>query len=142
MPIAGTLFRYPNYVFPDGAQRDKYILLMGQIPGGDWIVARTTSRAHGRPQEPRCHHGNPYPSFFLGKADGILPLDTWLVLDRLDDHDSLEFQVRVINGLVIEVGPIPSALFCDALACAAGADDTSRAQERAMKDLRAKLGCR
>jgi hypothetical protein len=141
MPQAGELFHYPSYVFPDGSQRDKYVLLMGQTRGSDWILARTTSRAYGRPQEPRCHHGNPYPSFYLDTASGALPLASWLALDRLDDHDADEFRARVKAGQIQPVGAIPRALLCEALSCAASADDTRSAQKRAMKDLRADLGC-
>lgn len=141
MPQPGELFYYPNYVFPDGSQRNKYVLLMGQTPGGDWILARTTSRAYGRPQEPRCHHGNPYPSFYLDTASGILPLVSWLALDRLDDHDAEEFRIRLEAGQIQPAGAMPRTLFCEALACAASADDTRRVQEHAMKDLRAELGC-
>lgn len=127
MPRPGELFLYPRYVFPDGEQRDKYVLLMGQTRSGDWILARTTSRAHGRWQEPRCHHGNPYPSFYLGTAGGVLSLESWLALDRLDDHDAEAFRARLDTGQVRPVGAIPRLLFYDALACAASADDTSSA---------------
>lgn len=141
MPQAGELFYYPNYSFPGGEKGDKYVLLMGQTRGDDWILARTTSRAHGRPQNPRCCHDNPYPSFYLDRAGGILSVDSWLVLDRLDDHDAEEFKTRLKSGLIKLVGLIPRHLFCEALDCAARADDTNRAQENAMKDLRAALGC-
>lgn len=141
MPQPGELFRYPDYIFPDGGQKDKYVLLMGKTRGDDWILCRTTSQQHGRPQEPRCHHGNPYPSFFIDTAGGILPLPTWLALDRLDDHDADEFSKRVAAKRVESKGLIPQHLFCEALDCASRADDTTRAQENAMRDLRAELGC-
>jgi hypothetical protein len=141
MPQPGELYYYPNYVFPDGNIRDKYVLLMGETRGGDWILARTTSKAHGRPQNPRCNHDNPYPSFYLDTAGGLLPLETWLVLDRLDDYDTISFSSELKAGAISLAGIIPPALFCQALDCAARADDTTREQEKTMKDLRHELGC-
>ena len=64
MPQPGEVYHYPDYVFPDAEQTDKYVVLLGQLPGGDWILGRTTSRSHGRPRNPRCNHSDPYPSFF------------------------------------------------------------------------------
>lgn len=141
MPRAGEVYHYPAYVFPDGEQDDKYVVLLGQIPGDDWILARTTSRQHGRSTNPRCNQTGSYPSFYIGPLAGIFPKPTWLVLDRLDDHDEDVFTERITAGLIEFAGELPFELLCDALSCARGADDATQIQVRAMSDLRAELGC-
>lgn len=142
MPQAGEVYHYPAYVFPDGEEANKFVVVLGQVPGGDWILGRTTSRPHGRPTDPRCNQSENYPSFYLGPLDGIFRAPTWLVLDRLDDHDEVELVKNIKNGAVELVGVLPLNLLCEALSCARGADDTSNIQARAMSDLRAQLGCK
>ena len=141
MPAAGEVYHYPAYVFPDGEAADKYVVLLGQIPGGDWILGRTTSQSHGRPTNPRCNQSGFYPSFYLGPLEGLFPLPTWLALDRLDDHDELALNQRIAAGSVELAGELPIKLLCGALACARGADDTTQLQANTMSDLRAALGC-
>lgn len=141
MPTAGEVYHYPAYVFPDGEQDDKFVVLLGQIPGGDWILGRTTSRQHGRPTVPPCNQTSNYPSFYLGQLASIFSKPTWLCLDRLDDHDEADLEARVASGAVELVGVLPAQVLCAVLACARGADDTTQLQASAMSDLRAKLGC-
>jgi hypothetical protein len=141
MPQAGEVYHYPAYVFPDGEQDDKFVILLGQIPGNDWILGRTTSRQHGRPVTPPCNQSNAYPSFYVGALQGVFHCPTWLALDRLDDHDQSDLAAKIQNGAVELIGSLPLALLCAALSCARGADDTTQLQAQAMSDLRAALGC-
>jgi hypothetical protein len=141
MPQAGEVYSYPDYVFPDGDEALKYVILLGQIPGGDWILGRTTSRQHGRPTNPQCNHSDHYPSFYLGPVPAIFPAPTWVVLDRLDDHDELELNRRLAAGTIQLIGSLTFAVLCDLLSCARGAEDVTQTQATAMSDLRADLGC-
>jgi hypothetical protein len=141
MPAAGEVYHYPDYVFPDGEQAHKYVVLLGQIPGGDWILCRSTSKQHGRPTDPRCNQSGIYPSYYLGTIQGIFPVATWLVLDRLDDHDEMDFNQKLALGAVTMVGTLSVDLLCQLLACARGADDTTQVQATAMSNVRANLNC-
>jgi len=141
MPQGGEVYHYPGYVFPDNATKDKYVVLMGQTISGDWIVARTTSRGNGRSINPACSYGPPYSSFFLGKIQDIFVRDTWLVLDRLDDHDERDFDQKIATKGINLIKPLPTQVFCEALTCAMAAEAATRQQERAMHDLRAGLRC-
>lgn len=141
MPEPGKLYYFRDYVFPDGEQQHKYVLLMGKTKSDDWILARTTTKQNARPKDPACYLGYPYPGFYLDRAGDLLPLASWLVLNRLDDYDALDFVAQTTNGSVNLIGAFPPDLFCEALACAARADDTTREQDRVMRDLRVELGC-
>lgn len=142
MPQAGELYHFPDYVFPDGGQRDKFILLMGRTPSDDWILARTTTKPQGRSHNPPCYLGDPYPGFYIDKANGLLTQPTWVVLNRLDDYDARDFDSKVTRGEITLIGKFPLDTFCQLLDCAVRAQDITRIQERAMRDLRADLGCR
>ena len=141
MPQPGGLYHYPGYVFPDGGQRNKYVLLMGKTRADDWILARTTTQPHGRSHNPPCYLGEPYPGFYIDKCDGLLTQPTWITLNRLDDYDARDFDTKVAAGDITLLGELPLNTFCQILECAARAQDATAAQERAMRDLRARLGC-
>jgi hypothetical protein len=142
MPQPGELYHYPNYVFPDGGQRDKFVLLMGKTRADDWILARTTTQPHGRSHNPPCYHGDPYPGFYINTAGGLLPKTTWVALDRLDDYDTRDFDTKAAQGKIALVGKLALNTFCQLLDCAIRAQDITAIQERAMRDLRAGLGCK
>ena len=141
MPQAGEVYHYPAYRFPDGDQDDKFVVLLGQIPGGDWILGRTTSRQHGRPTVPPCNQASGYPSFYIGPLQGVFPRPTWIALDRFDDHDQVDLETKITCGEVTLIGNLPLPVLCAVLACARGADDTTQLQANAMSDVRAILGC-
>lgn len=141
MPQAGELYHFPNYVFPDGDQRDKFVLLMGRTPSDDWVLARTTTKAHGRSHNPPCYLGDPYPGFYIDKADGLLPRPTWVMLNRLDDYDARDFDAKIVQNQITLIGNLPLNVFCQLLDCAVRAQDITRIQERVMRDLRAARGC-
>jgi len=64
-------------------------------------------------------------------------MDTWIVLDRLDDYDEIDFTTKIRNGQINLVGILPDELFCDLLDCAISSDDITKEQEQRMLDLRA-----
>ncbi|KHD06776.1 hypothetical protein PN36_20925 [Candidatus Thiomargarita nelsonii] len=136
MPQAGEIYYHPDYIFPDGDQKNKYVLIMGVRKSGDFILARTTSRENLRVTHPRCSHTFPYPGFYVGTANGLFSMDTWIVLDRLDDYDEIYFTNKIRNGQINFVGILADELFCDLLDCAVRSNDVTREQEQRMLDLR------
>lgn len=133
---AGAIYHHRQFYVDPAIRtfRGKYMLVLATTPGGDLIMRLLTSRPHGRPEQPRCYHGDPYPGFFLGVLARPLDRPTWLDLRYLDDADSHIAQREVHNGLIQLVTTLSQDLFRAALECAAGANDTTRLQERAMRD--------
>ena len=135
----GTVLHHSRFYLEraSGEYRSKFLLLLAPMRGGDWVVRLLTSRhADVRPERPPCHHGDPYPGFYLGVLDPAngLGRKSWLDLRGLDDADAVEVS-RLLSDGVVTVGTIlPVELLRPALECAAGADDTTRAQERALRD--------
>ena len=130
------MYRHEAFYLNDetGELEAKYFLLLAPLPEGDLVARLLTSRPHGRPEDPACFHGHPYSSFYLGVLGGSLSAKSWLDLRYLDDFDGVEFQRRLKIKRISLTMAIAKAMFLDALDCAAGADDTSRSQERAIRD--------
>jgi len=129
------------YRTPEGEPKSKYLLILAGAPSGDVIYRLLTSRPHGRPRQPPCYQGLPYPGFYLGLLGGPLTADSWLDLQQADDFDCPAFSTGVQGGLIQPIATLPLALLCPALDCVANADDTTRQQERCIRDVRAGLSC-
>lgn len=138
--VPGQIFRHPRYYRDDSGWQTKYLLVLtGTLDG---VVYRLlTSRAHGRPEQPPCYHGNPYPGFYLGIIGGALGAKSWLDLRQQDDYDYQTFTAHITEGSLTLEATLDQAQLCTALDCAANADDTTRQQSRRMRDERARLGC-
>ena len=57
---AGCVY-YHRRVYVDretGEFRDKFMLVLAETPGGDWVARLLTSRQYGRPESPPCYHGD------------------------------------------------------------------------------------
>jgi hypothetical protein len=137
----GEVYRHEAFYLNDqtGELETKYFLVLATLPEGDVVARLLTSRQHGRPENPTCFHGHPYSSFYLGVLGGSLSVKSWLDLRYLEDFDGLEFQRRLRTKRISPVMTISKAMFIDALNCASGADDTSRSQERAIRDQLSRL---
>ncbi len=141
-PLAtpGQIFRHTRYYQDVAGWHTKYLLVLAA--DADNVVYRLlTSRAHARPENPPCYHGDPYPGFYLGLIGGSLSAKSWLVLGRQDDYDHRQFAADLTAGLLTMEANLPQPQLCAALDCAANAEDTSRQQTRQMRDQRARLGC-
>lgn len=123
-----------------GQLKPKYLLVLAVPPKGD-IVARLITSKHEtlRSENPPCHHGDPYPGFYLGIPGGALGKKSWLDLRRFDDLDADTFHRRMSKQIIRLVQRIEGQLLRQALQCAAAAEDTTRLQERHMRDALARL---
>jgi hypothetical protein len=136
----GDIYEVPAfYADPlTGELRTKYLLILATNRDGDLVARLLTSRAHGRPERPPCFHGHPYPGFFLGIPGNSLGSPTWVDLRPLSDIERGEFALRIERDVRL-AGTISRELLVEAAECVAAADDTTRGQERALRDLLAAL---
>jgi hypothetical protein len=138
----GEIFRHVRYYrSPAGEWKSKFLLILAGTPGGDVIYRLLTSRVHGRPKNPRCFHGDPYPGFYLGHLGGPLTADSWLNLQQTKDYDGIALLSDIKSGDVQPIAILQIPLLCAALDCVANADDTTRQQEGCIRDVRAALSC-
>lgn len=131
----GHIYHFSDFLFKNGESKNKYLLLLAVSRSDDYIFRLLTSRPHGRPTDPPCYHGNPYPSFYLDTVGGIMPKVSWLDLGKQDDFDKSDFDSMLSTGQISLIGPVSKPLFCAVLGCVADADDTTFAQEQALRDL-------
>lgn len=139
---AGRIYRDSSFYtdLDSGELKPKYFLVLAAPPASDIVIRLLTSRYAGvRPEDPPCHHGDPYPGFFLGIPGKALNHKTWLDLRKLEDLDAWDFNRHWAEGRISEVQTLPVDQLKAALACAASADDTTRQQERLIRDVLAGL---
>jgi hypothetical protein len=137
----GDIYRHDKFYVSveTGKLEPKYLLILA-VPNGDDIVARLlTSRAHGRPEAPPCYHGLPYGGHFLGIPGGPLTEKTWVDLRPFDDLDVVEFRRLETAGTLARVHALSGATLRAVLDCVARSDDTTRRQERHLRDTLAVL---
>jgi hypothetical protein len=134
---AGTILHHPRfYADPDtGELKPKFLFVLATTGGGDVVWRLLTSRQYGRPENPPCHHGDPYPGFYLGVVDTSARLGkkSWLDLRAFDDGDGIEVDRLLDAGVLTIETSITGDLLRAALECAAAEDDATRAQERAIR---------
>jgi hypothetical protein len=137
----GEIYRHEAFYrnAETGELEAKYLVLLATLPSGDFVCRVLTSRPHGRPEQPRCFHGNPYPSYYLGVLGAPLSVKSWLDLRYLDDFDEVEFRRRIKSNRIVLIASLNKEILAELLDCAAGAEDTTRLQERAIRDSLAKL---
>jgi hypothetical protein len=136
---AGTILHDPRFYadVETGELKAKYLVVLAPTCGGDVVWRLLTSRhADMRREQPCCDHGDPYPGFYLGVIDAAhrLGKKSWLDLRGLDDGDGVAVARWLREGRLTVATTLEGERLRDALACAAAADDTTRAQERAIRD--------
>lgn len=93
----GQIYRYDDFYFSaeTGHCELKYFVVLAFTPAGDTVARLLTSRAHGRPEQPPCYHGDPYPGFYLGVLGSPLGTKSWVDLRGLEDFDSHSLQTKL-----------------------------------------------
>lgn len=133
----GVVYRHEHYYFDqDGKPKPKFLLVLARR-GDDVIYRLLTSKP--RPHNPPCNHAAPYPSYFIGVVGGPLNRESSVDLQPTNDLDGDFAALSIKKGTMHRIVEIETVLLCSILECAAGADDTTMAQERAMRDLLATL---
>jgi hypothetical protein len=113
----------------------KYVLVLAVGRAGDLVGRLLTSRSHGRPEQPRCFHGDPYPGYYLGVLGGPLPAKSWLDLRKFEDLDGFDVARKKRQGTATQTVVIARELLIDVLDCVARAEDTTVQQSRAILDV-------
>lgn len=139
MPQPGEIWLDSDF-FDGVAPKKKYLLVL-EVHRGDITLRYLTSKSYGRPEDPPCFHGDPYPGFYLGVLGPPLVLQSWLDLAGTDDLDQVTFGKMERAGRLSKVMDLDGPLFCAALRCVAGAPDTTGLQARKILDVAARRAC-
>ena len=138
-PKFGFVYHDPDFPYQDGEAGNKLFVVLALDVADNLIVARTTSRADRKSWTYGCHNSDPYPNFFIPKDLGIFPENTWVCLNYLTEFDQVEFYEGVAASQIEKKNEVPKKLMRELLECAASAEGTTVAQERAIRDTLAKV---
>ena len=123
-----------------GELKSKYFLVLASPARSDILIRLLTSRYAGlRPENPPCFHGHPYAGFYVGVLGGELGAKSWVDLRGLQDFDRWDFARHEEEGRIRRIMELPLRQLRPVLECAANAEDTTRAQERLIRDVLAQL---
>lgn len=133
---SGAIYRHEAFYrsAESGRLEPKFLVLLAVLPSKDLVARLLTSRFHGRPENPPCFHGRPYPSFYIDILGGPLRARSRVDLRYLDDFDVIEFKRRVNGGRIVPVTLLRREVLVELLDCVAAAEDTTRLQEQAIRD--------
>lgn len=139
----GQVWTNPRYYQDDGGNWHRKHILVLAVDEYDVTHRPFTKVERDRSKTPPCGHEPRYrPAYFVGSGLlACLPLPSWVDLSFRDDEDTQHWERLFRAGLLICVGNIPPALFCEVLRCAAGTNGTTDRQRRKLLDVRDKLGC-
>jgi hypothetical protein len=132
----GQIYRHEAFYFSTetGRYEHKYFVVLALTPSSDVVARLLTSRPHGRPEQPPCYHGNPYPSFYLGVLGPPLGAKSWVDLRGLEDFDADDLRRKQEQQRLTAIIAVPGNSLAALLECVANADDTTKLQERCIRD--------
>ena len=137
----GHVYRHSAFYLDrnTGELKPKFLVVLAYTPSGDIVARLLTSRPHGRPEQPPCYHGNPYSGYYLGVLGGHLTAKSWVNLSHLPDLDDADATALLRKGILTESIVLPAKVLRNLMECVAGADDTTKLQERAIRDQLARV---
>lgn len=138
----GEIYRDEHFYTDEqtGQLKPKFLLLLALPAKGDIVARLITSKYESfRQEDPRCQHGAPYPGFYLGIPGAPLGRKSWVDLRPFDDLDTDSFRQRMAKQIIRLVRRIEDPLLRQILECAANAEDTTRQQEKHIRDALARM---
>lgn len=88
----GAVVAWDGFVFEDGGQSDKLLVILGAKTGSQIIAALATTKAHGRPKKGGCvpdHDGGAF-YYLQGGMKRSFKEDTWIELYRPQEIDAAQ----------------------------------------------------
>jgi hypothetical protein len=143
MPVPGEIYRDDAFYLNSETRQPmpKYLVVLGSNRAGDIVFRLLTSRQGGRPENPPCYHGDPYPGYFLGVLGQPLAQKSWVDLHGQDDYDAQTFAQYLAGGRVTLILVMSRLQICAVLDCSSRAMDTTTQQASTMLDSKASLRC-
>ena len=125
----GTIVFHRDFKFSDGATKDKYLVVLGNLDKGVILAAKTTSKGHRYRIDFGCQSGSYFSAFYLPRGSCCLPLCTWICLDEFYEIRADALISSMVSGQVYKHGELDASLTRDLQFCAKGSDDISAHQE-------------
>lgn len=95
----GSVLFDTEFAFQDGETGEKLFVVLG-ISEGVYLVAKTTTKQHGRGTEYGCQPKDRFHNFFLPKGCCYLKASTWVCLDEFYELSAAQLVKKGLNGIV------------------------------------------
>lgn len=129
----GTVIHFPNFVFHDGAVRDKYLISLGTA-SGITVLVKTTSKGWRYLLTYGCQCKHRFPNFHLVQNCCQFPKPTWACLVEYYEFDNLKLLQKKQAGDFSIVHSLPKNIALELAQCAADSNDISGRHELIVRD--------
>ena len=127
--IHGSIYCHNTFRFHDGDIGSKIIIVLGNLSSMQFVVVKTTSKAHGRPTSYGCHITHRLPSFYFPVSKcRCFTVPTWVCLDVYYDIDARQLLSDRMSGLVKHIGSLDNDALQDLAECAINSEDITQTQ--------------
>jgi hypothetical protein len=105
----GSILFDRKFSFHDGEVGEKLFVILG-TKDGTYVVAKTTTKQHGRGTTYGCQPDDRFHNFFLPKGCCHLKETTWVCLDEFYEFSAAELLKKGLDGVVAPICTIPAHL--------------------------------
>lgn len=130
--IPGTVFFDSEFEFADGANGKKLFVVIGSHNSIS-VVAKTTSKQHGRGVTFGCQPTDRFHNFYLPKNCCYLSVCTWVCLDEFYELKADQLLQKKFTNEIRHICDLPSEITSQLIDCALVSDDITLAQEDIIK---------
>lgn len=94
---SGCILHWEGFKFEDGAEADKFLVIVGAQEKGNYLAILATSRQHKKGNNPG---GNPVGGYYHipGGGKDWFKVDTWLMFDRVIELSPGALLKEVLGG--------------------------------------------
>jgi len=120
----GTLFFDTRFVFHDGEEGQKIIVVLGSGQGVT-IGVKSTSQGRRYRNDYGCQSDHRFPNFHLPRGSCCLSKPTWVCLDEYYEFRDSELLQRHFSAEINRIGVLTDAITIELLECALATQRTS-----------------
>lgn len=123
----GSIFFDEEFAFHDGETGEKLFVVLGTVNSIS-VVAKTTSKQHGRGTTFGCQQNDRFHNFYLPPNSCYLKCSTWVCLDEFYELNASKVLQKRFSGKIKPVCTLEDKITRSIQDCAVLSADISTAQ--------------
>jgi hypothetical protein len=120
----GSILHWEGFKFADGAEADKFLVIVGAQPGGNYLALVATSKQRKRSAQPGGNVEGGYYHIPGGGKDWF-PKDTWLLFEEPREISAAELVKLGMTKVIIKKGQLRHDVANAICNCMRKCDDVS-----------------
>lgn len=121
----GAILHHRNFMFKDGSEKNKYLVILGAKPNHDYLCVLTTTSQWIRKRQKGCHH-KPRTYFFIPQnTANFFSKDTWLILSKPRILSRPKMLEKRTEKIIQVKGNLNDTLTADICKCLTDSEDLS-----------------